>query len=104
MAIEKAKNTRMKKVIKVITNKYLLTSIAFLAWTVYFDQNDYMTLQQHQKELNGVKDNITYLNTEIARMSAERNGLLTNKSILETYARENYRMKHDNEDVYVIEK
>jgi len=94
----------MNKVIKVLTNKYLVTGVAFIAWTVYFDQNDWMTLQQRQKELNGVKDNITYLNTEIARMSSERHDLLTNKSKLEKYARENYRMKHDNEDVYVIEK
>lgn len=94
----------MKKVIKVITNKYLVTGVAFVAWVVYFDQNDWMTLQQRQKELDGVKDNITYLNNEIARMSAERHDLLTNHNKLETYARENYRMKHDNEDVYVIEK
>ena len=94
----------MNKVLKVLTNKYLVTSVAFVAWVVYFDQNDWLTLQQRQKELNGVKDNITYLNTEIARMSAERHDLLTDKSKLETYARENFRMKHENEDVYVIEK
>jgi cell division protein FtsB len=94
----------MKKVVKILTNKYLLTGLAFLAWVIYFDQNDWLTLQQRQKELNGVKDNITYLNTEIARMNAERHDLLTDHYKLETYARENYRMKHDNEDVYVIEK
>jgi cell division protein DivIC len=94
----------MKKVFKVITNKYFITSVAFIAWTVFFDQNDWMTLQQRQHELNGVKDNIAYLNTEINRMSAERQDLLTNGKKLETYARENYRMKHDGEDVYVIEK
>jgi len=94
----------MKKVIKVLTNKYVLTGIAFLVWTVYFDQNDWMTLQQRQKELDGVKDNITYLNTEINRMNKERNDLLTDPHTLEQYARERYRMKHDGEDVYVIEK
>jgi len=94
----------MKKVVKVLTNKYLLTSIAFVAWTVYFDQNDWMTLQERQKELDGVKSNIAYLNGEIIRMSTERNDLRTNRDKLEKYARESYRMKHDNEDVYVIEK
>jgi len=94
----------MKKVFKVFTNKYLITGVVFVVWTVYFDQNDWMTLQQRQKELNGVKGNITYLNTEIDRMNAERHGLLTNQKKLETYARENYRMKHEGEDVYIIEK
>ncbi len=94
----------MKKAIKILTNKYLLVTAAFLAWTVFFDQNDWMTLQQRQKELNGIKDNIAYLNTEIDRMNAEKNDLMTNPAKIEQYARENYRMKHDGEDVYVIEK
>ena len=93
----------MKKLFRILTNKYLVTSVAFVVWTVYFDQNDWMTLQQRQKELNVVKDNISYLNTEINRMKTERNDLLTNPKKLEQYARENYRMKHEGEDVYVID-
>ena len=93
----------MKKVIRIVTNKYLLTALAFLAWTIYFDQNDYFSLQQHQKELNGIKDNIAYLNGEINKMNAEKNDMLTNPRKQEQYARENYRMKHDGEDVYVID-
>ena len=94
----------MKKVLNVITNKYLIATLVFVVWTVFFDQNDWVSLQQKQKELNRVKDNITYLHTEIARMSAERNALLTDPKKLEKYARENYRMKHTGEDVYVIDK
>ena len=92
----------MKKVIKIIANKYFLTAIAFLAWVTYFDQNDYISLQQRKKELNGVKGDIAYLNSEIARMSAEKYDLVSNPEKLEKYARENYKMKHDSEDVYVI--
>ena len=94
----------MKKAVKVLANKYFLTAIAFIVWTVFFDQNDWMTLQQRQKELNNLKGNITYLNTEIDRMNKERNDLMTDPHRLEQYAREHYRMKHDGEDIYVIEK
>ena len=93
----------MKKVLKVLSNKYLLTGLAFVLWTVFFDQNDWMTLHQRQKELDEIKGNIAYLNTEINRMNTERNDLLTNPHMLEQYAREHYRMKHEGEDVYVIE-
>ncbi len=93
----------MKKLLKVVTNKYFIASVLFLSWTLFFDQNDWFSLQQRQKELNGVKDNIKYLNTEITRMNTERTNLLTNPQKLEQYARENYRMKHDGEDVYVID-
>ncbi len=94
----------MNKALKIATNKYLLTTVAFLAWTIYFDQNDWISLKQRQKELNDVKSNIAYLNTEIDRMNKERTDLLNDPHKLEQYARERYRMKHDGEDVYVIDK
>ncbi len=93
----------MKRAIRIITNKYLVTGVIFVVWVVYFDQNDWMSMQQRQKELKGVKDNISYLNNEIAHMNSERIGLLTNPAKLEQYARENFKMKHDGEDVYVID-
>jgi cell division protein DivIC len=94
----------MKKVLKIAGNKYLLATVVFVVWTVFFDQNDWFTLQQKQKELNGVKGNIAYLNTEIARMNTEKNALQNDPKKLEKYARETYRLKHNGEDVYVIEK
>lgn len=94
----------MKKLVKVFTNKYFIVSLAFVVWTLFFDQNDWMSLKARQKELDGIKDNIAYLNSEINRMNAEKTDLQTNPQKLEQYAREHYRMKHDGEDVYVIEK
>ena len=93
-----------KTVGKVFGNKYFLTALAFAIWTGYFDQNDWFTLQQHKRELDKVKSNIAYLQTEIDRMNNERNGLLHDPVMLERYARENYRMRQEGEDVYVIEK
>lgn len=94
----------MKKVLKVVANKYFIITMVFVTWVMFFDQNDWMSLQQRQKELNGVKENIAYLKDEIKNMETERTDLLTNPQKLEQYAREHYRMKHDGEDVYVIEK
>ena len=93
-----------KKIGSVLGNKFFLTALAFVIWTAYFDQNDWFTLQQHKKELNKVKANIAYLQSEIDKMNAEKNGLLSDPVMLERYARENYRMRHEGEDVYVIEK
>ena len=96
----------MKKsvLIKIVSNKFFLTAFAFIIWIAYFDQNDWMTMQQRKRELNTVKANIAYLNGEIKRMNSEKDNLLSNNKVLEQYARENYRMKHQGEDVYVIEK
>jgi cell division protein DivIC len=93
-----------KKVLKVVANKYFITGLAFVIWIGFFDQSDWFTLQQRQKEVDGVQENINYLSAEISRMSVEKNQLLSDPHKLEEYARENYRMKHTGEDVYVIEQ
>lgn len=93
----------MKPLLKVITNKYFITGLAFLAWTVFFDQNDWMSLRQRQKELNSLKGDVAYLNSEIVKMQKEKEDLQHNPAKLEQYARENFRMRHQNEDVYVVD-
>ncbi|MEI8279323.1 MAG: septum formation initiator family protein [Bacteroidota bacterium] len=92
------------KILKVLSNKFLLTAVAFFVWMYFFDQNDWMSQQQRNKELMDTKDNIKYLNQEIGRMQKEYDNITTNPQKLEEFARQRYRMKHDSEDLYVIEK
>lgn len=92
-----------KGLLKVVTNKYFITSLIFVVWCMYFDQNDWLSIRDKQQELNTVKGNIAYLDTQINKMTAERTELQTDNKKLEQYAREHYRMKQDNEDVYVID-
>ncbi len=94
----------MKKIIKIITNKYFISFFVFIIWTLFFDQNDFMTIRERQKELDAVKGNIAFLNKEIVRMNNEVNELENNPDKLEKYARETFRIKHEGEDVYVIDK
>lgn len=93
----------MKKALRIATNKYLLTGIVFVVWVGYFDRNDWFTQQRRQQDLEDTRANITYLRAEIADMKAQRDGLKNDPKVLEKFARENYRMKKDNEDVYVFE-
>jgi cell division protein DivIC len=94
----------MKKALRILTNKYLLTTIAFLAWMIYFDQNDWYSQRQRNKDLATTHTNIAFLNGEIVRMEQEHTDLVTSPQKLEKFARENFRMKKDNEDLYIIEK
>ncbi len=89
---------------KVLLNKFVLTGLAFTVWALFFDQNDLMSMRQKERELDNIKDNIAYLNSEINKMSKERNDLIKDPQKLEQYARENYKMKHEGEDVYVVDK
>ncbi len=94
----------MAKLVSVLTNKYLLTALALGIWMLYFDQNDFISIQERKKELQKITDNINYLNTEIAQMEKENSDINSKPLAIEQYAREHYLLKRDNEDVYVIEK
>lgn len=94
----------MKKIFSFLFNKYLLTSAAFVVWMTFFDQNDWMTQKDTRKQLQDVKDNIGFLMAKTEAMEQDLKLLQNNPERLERYAREHYRMKRDNEDLYIIER
>lgn len=88
--------------LKILKNKFFLVTIGMVVWLLYFDKNDVFTqfeLISKCKKLNAEK---TYYITEIEKNKKEIAELQTNKESLETFAREKYLMKRDNEDVFVI--
>lgn len=88
--------------LKIIKNKYLLVIIALGFWLLYFDKNDVFTqfdLIQKCNKLNAEKD---YYKAEIQNNKNEIYELQNNTESLETFAREKYLMKKDNEEVFVF--
>lgn len=93
----------MKKILRIITNKYLLTAVVFVVWVGFFDSNDWSSQMRRKKEVEDTKNNISYLRKEIAKMKHERDGIKNNPAVLERFAREHYHLKKENEDVFVFE-
>jgi len=91
------------KLLRILTNKYLLSAAGFAVWMFFIDQNDFFTQRERMAYLRETENNISYLSAEITDMEREYHALRTDPEKLEQYARERYRMKRDNEDVYVIE-
>jgi cell division protein DivIC len=94
----------MKKVFGLLFNKFSVTTIAFLVWMTFFDQNDWMTQQETKKQLQDTKDHIQFLTAQTEEMEEDLKRLQSDPQRLEQFAREKYRMKKDNEDLYVIER
>lgn len=92
------------KLLKVIKNKYLLTTIGIVVWILFFDKNDLFSQADLNGKLNKLKADRNYYLIEIENNKREIEELKTNKKSLEKFAREKYHMKKDNEDVYVIVK
>ncbi|MCX6280097.1 MAG: septum formation initiator family protein [Bacteroidetes bacterium] len=92
----------MKKIFYVLINKYFLTTVAFVAWMVFFDSNNLLTRNKLQAKLDSLYQAKQYYLQEIRKDSALSHGLMNDSAQLEKFARERYLMKKDNEDLFLI--
>ncbi|MES2567747.1 MAG: septum formation initiator family protein [Bacteroidota bacterium] len=88
--------------LKILKNKYLLVIIGLIVWLLYFDRNDVFTQFDLISKCNKLNTEKEYYISEIEKNKKEIVELQTNKKSLETFAREKYHMKLDNEDVFVF--
>ncbi len=98
----KLKDLRKNAWFRFISNKYVLISLVFAIWMIFLDTNSWFIHHELDEELNDLRDNKEFFQTEIAKDKAIIKNL--NDSVeLEKFARQKYYMKRDNEDIYIIE-
>jgi len=94
----------MKFLPRWITNKYLIASLFFLAWLLFFDHNDLALQYKRNRESSELKKKAAWYRQRILDTRKEVNALRQNASSIEKVAREKYMMKKDNEDIFIIEE
>lgn len=92
----------MKKLRYIFSNKYLLTSVAFVIWMLFFDKNDITLQLKRIRQLHKLQESEKTMTVKIANTQQELKLLKTNPQTLEKYAREKYLMKKDNEDLFIV--
>ncbi len=92
------------KAIRFLKNKYLIATVLFLVWMLFFDHNNIFLHLQYRKELNELKTSKKYYQEQIEKTREEVELIKTNPQALEKVAREQYLMKKDNEDVFVVKE
>lgn len=85
-----------------LKNKYVIVSILFFTWLLFFDRNDLITQFKLKSQERNLEKEKAYYQAEIEKLEENSKDLFTNPKKLETFAREEYLMKKDNEDVFVI--
>jgi cell division protein DivIC len=90
-------------ILPIVRNKYLLSLIAFVVWMLFFDKNDMYTQWQRKRELNALEESKAYFTEEIAKEKKISEELRSNPTAIEKYARENYMMKRDDEDIFIVQ-
>ena len=89
--------------IRILRNKFLLATTAFVVWMLFFDRNDLFTQMERRSELREMKQSKDFYKKQIAENQEFSKDLQFNASAIEKYAREKYLMKRDNEDLFLVQ-
>ena len=96
------KRLRTKKWFHIASNKYLLVLLGFVVWMLFLDTNSWLIHRELNAEIEELEKNRSYFLNQINNDKAIMEQL--NDSLeLESFARQEYYMKRENEEIYIIE-
>ncbi len=98
----KSQNVILGTLLLGLLNKYVLIFVIFLIWMIFFDGSSWLLHQELDNEIDKLEGNKEYFDNEIATDKYQINKLRDSAG-LERFAREEYLMKKDNEEIYIIE-
>jgi len=96
------KQFKNKPLVKFLTNRYVLILAIFIVWMVFFDGNSFFNHREFNSEINKLNSEKSYYESQIEG-DKELIDKLKSKEELEKFAREEYHMKKENEEIYLIE-
>jgi cell division protein FtsB len=91
-----------ERITKVLSYKYLVAIILFLAWIIFFDENSIISHQKNRKKLQELIQQKEYYKERINSDRQKLEDLKSGKENLEKFAREQYYMSKPDEDVFIV--
>ncbi len=87
---------------KYLANKYVLASLIFLVWMLFLDSNNLIQRFRTMRNIHKLEEQKAYYEERIKEDREKLNELRSDDEKLEKFAREQYLMKRQNEDVFVV--
>jgi cell division protein DivIC len=96
------KEIRNSRWIKVGTNIYLLVSVFFIVWMLFFDTNSFRILWSLESKIDDLEQQKKELIRQIDedRLMIQK---LSDSIELEKFGREQYYLKKADEDIFIVE-
>ncbi len=93
---------KLKALIGKSFYKYLIVFVLFFIWMAFLDSNSLLIHRELNQEIKKLKIKKDALSNEIEK-DQQLIKKLDNIDSLEHYGRENYNLKRDDEDIFIIE-
>lgn len=88
--------------LKYFKNIFLIIFVIFAIWMLFFDANSLLIHNELNNDIDDLEDEKEFYIKEIEKDNKELDKLSTDEG-LEKFAREEYYMKREKEDIYIIE-
>jgi cell division protein FtsB len=85
-------------------NKYWLVTVLFLAVTFFIGDSNLYNRYKYDERIRFLESEIARYRKEIEQNRKKIQELKTDKEGLERFAREEYLMKKEDEDIFIIEE
>ena len=92
----------LKKIFSFLFNKYTITLALFGVWMVFFDSSSILNRMKYKEKLRSLKQEKHSYQEDIKRDSILSQKLVSDSIEIEKFARENYLMKKEKEDVFLV--
>lgn len=99
---ERDNTYKIRSLFRKFTNKYTIAGLIFLVWIAFFDKNSIVEKMQLRSKIGTLEKEKDYYQKKIEEDNRKIKELLSSPDNLEKFAREQYLMKKDNEDIFVI--
>jgi len=94
--------TTRSKIWKIVKNKYFIAIFIFLLIIVFLDENNLFVVHSLRRDVAELKYTVDTMQQGIYRDSIQAERLKYDLDSIERFGRENYFMKAENEDVFVV--
>jgi cell division protein FtsB len=91
------------KIFRFVSNKYFIAITVFAVLMLFVDRNNLFEQRQRKQQLNDLIASKKFYQAEIEKTRKSLGDLKDNPAALEKYARENYLVKKDNEDLFIVD-
>lgn len=81
----------------------MIAALLFATWVIFFDKNDFFVQSKRRADLRQLQESKLYYQSEIELERQFSSDLKNNPAMIEKFAREEYLMKRDNEDLFIIQ-
>lgn len=93
---------KFKGFLKYARNFYLVVGGAAIVWMLFFDRYNVMGRLETQIRIGQLQEDLDFYQSEKQRIEDARSVLENSEAELEKYAREEFHMKRENEDLYIL--